>query len=264
MHCDYLQTNWASLLPMTEFAYNNSLHTSTNMTLFWALYRRNLKVISTEWGESRNSTAVRDMRETQRIVERLREKLEKAQTSQVKKYNKWKRNTPEYEVEDKVWLIRQLMRHIELYSRMNSLNDKLDHKKLEPFKVAKLISTHAVELKLSATMKIHWVFHVAALKWHDMSWSSWTEVEPAPPIVVDRTEEHKVKQILNSRTQGWGQRLEYYIKWIGYADAESMWEGAEAVVNAPEKVQEFHKAYPNWLRLNRQWADLITRRKYTN
>ena len=36
--CSSSQDDWSSLLPSAEFAYNNSLHSSTNQTPFWANY----------------------------------------------------------------------------------------------------------------------------------------------------------------------------------------------------------------------------------
>jgi hypothetical protein len=35
--CNYEQDNWVELLPLAEFAYNNSMHASTRMTPFWAV-----------------------------------------------------------------------------------------------------------------------------------------------------------------------------------------------------------------------------------
>jgi len=42
--CNYEQGNWAKLLPLAEFVYNDSVHASTRMTLFWAIYHQNLKM----------------------------------------------------------------------------------------------------------------------------------------------------------------------------------------------------------------------------
>jgi len=36
--CNYEQDNWVELLPLAEFAYNNSVHHSTRMMPFWANY----------------------------------------------------------------------------------------------------------------------------------------------------------------------------------------------------------------------------------
>ena len=38
MYCDFQQTDWASLLPMAEFSYNNSQHSSTTLSPFYANY----------------------------------------------------------------------------------------------------------------------------------------------------------------------------------------------------------------------------------
>ena len=35
---NYEQDNWVELLPLAEFAYNNSFHYSPMMTTFWANY----------------------------------------------------------------------------------------------------------------------------------------------------------------------------------------------------------------------------------
>ena len=38
MYCDYQQTDWAQLLPLVEFSYNNSKHSATTMTPFFTNY----------------------------------------------------------------------------------------------------------------------------------------------------------------------------------------------------------------------------------
>jgi len=42
--CNYKQDDWVELLPLVEFAYNNSMHASTRMTPFWAVYHRHPKM----------------------------------------------------------------------------------------------------------------------------------------------------------------------------------------------------------------------------
>ena len=36
MYCDFQQTDWVSLLPMAEFSYNNSQHSATTLSPFYA------------------------------------------------------------------------------------------------------------------------------------------------------------------------------------------------------------------------------------
>ena len=37
-YCNYQQDNWTELLTMAEFSYNNTLSSSTGITLFYAMY----------------------------------------------------------------------------------------------------------------------------------------------------------------------------------------------------------------------------------
>ena len=38
LFCDYQQADWASLLPLAKFSYNNSKHSATSLTPFFANY----------------------------------------------------------------------------------------------------------------------------------------------------------------------------------------------------------------------------------
>ena len=41
MYTNYQQDNWSDLLPIAEFAYNNSVHSATQLTPFFANYGYN-------------------------------------------------------------------------------------------------------------------------------------------------------------------------------------------------------------------------------
>ena len=53
MYCDYQQTDWASLLPMAEFSYNNSKYSATTLTPFYANYGFHPKIspLTDQWEE---------------------------------------------------------------------------------------------------------------------------------------------------------------------------------------------------------------------
>ena len=76
---------------------------------------------------------------------------------------------------------------------MKRLSDKLDYKKLRPFRIVKVIKGMNFELILSKTISIYLVFHISLL-------------ESVPPGVLlalrveiepDSNKEYKVKKILD-------------------------------------------------------------------
>jgi hypothetical protein len=71
-------------------------------------------------------------------------------------YDKHQGKTPQYKVGDKVWLDA---------SNINTGRPmkKLDHKRLGPYAITKVLSNNAYELKLPKSMKIHPVFSVIKL-----------------------------------------------------------------------------------------------------
>src|SRR6201999_3062735 len=94
-------------------------------------------------------------------------------------------------------------------------SDKLDWKKLGPFKIEKKVSSVNYRLSLPPKMRIHPTFHISLL-------------EPAPPDAKLQTdievenEEYEVEGILYQR-QGQHED-EYLIKWKGYPHSENTWE----------------------------------------
>src|ERR1044071_7241136 len=89
---------------------------------------------------------------------------------------------------NQVWL-----NHKNIKSDRPSL--KLSHKKLGPYVVKKVLGTHAFELELPHTMRIHPVFHRTLLsKYHPDPHGR--EPERPPPIITEEgEEEYKVEEI---------------------------------------------------------------------
>ena len=155
--CNYEQDNWVELLPLAEFAYNNSVHASTMMTLFWAVHHRHSKKQSRAPKAPANLTSevqadavFEGLKETHRI---LRENLLDAQERQTK-YAGGKEIT--FEVGDRVWLSTK-------HFRTTRPSKKLDYKRAGLYTVSKIINQNAYKLNLPKTMRNHNVFHVSHL-----------------------------------------------------------------------------------------------------
>jgi hypothetical protein len=144
-----------------------------------------------------------------------------------KYYNPKRMKGPSFERGDKVYLVRRNI-------KTKRPSDKLDHKKLGPFTITKVISNSNYELRLPSTMKIHPVFHISLL-------------EPAPAnselketIIVDAQEgEYDVEKILSSRQNG--TVTEYLVKWLDYPETENTWEPMENLRRCSQMLEQYHR-----------------------
>ena len=233
---NYEQDNWVELLPLAEFAYNNSVHHSTRMTPFWANYHyhppmqfKPPKAPSNLRSEILADATVSGMEETHRL---LRESLLEAQVWQ-SKYAGGKDVT--FEVGNKVWLST---RHF----RTTRPSKKLDYKRTGPYTVSKIINKNAYKLDLPKTMRNHNVFHVSQLDHYTPPVVGQPSSEPHP-VIVDDSEEWEVERILDSKQRH--RKLHYLVQWAGYSHIRTSWEPFENLENARELIDEFHRDQPN-------------------
>ena len=124
-------------------------------------------------------------------------------TAQVDKHRK----SITYDINDFVFLDRR-------YIKIARSSDKLDDKKLGPFKVIAKRGT-SYELELLSTMRIHSVFHSWLLRKDPQDSLLEQTNESSGPIVLGDNLKWEVDEILNSRTKGRVKRLQYKVKWAG-------------------------------------------------
>jgi hypothetical protein len=102
--CNYEHDNWVELLPLAEFAYNNTIHVSTRMTPFWANYHNHpvMQFKAPKQPSSLNSEIQADtfaagLEETHKT---LRKNLQEAQANHTKYAG---RKDVVFEIGDNVW-----------------------------------------------------------------------------------------------------------------------------------------------------------------
>lgn len=149
-----------------------------------------------------------------------------------------RQQAPELKAGDLVWLNAK-------YITTKRPSKKLDQKRLGPYPVDKVISSHAYRLKLPQSLRfIHPVFHVSLLEPCRQNTIQNRTHPPPLPVEVDGQTEYEVSAILDARrSRG---KLQYYVQWKGYdGHAESAtWEPSENVSNATALVNAFHRKYP--------------------
>ena len=154
---NYEQDNWARLLPMAEFAYNNAKHANTWYIPFELNCRYHPRVSYKEDIDSRSRSKAADKltEELKNLIAACRENLQHTQKLQKRAHNK-ETKPRSYVPSEKFWLNSKYIK--------TKCNQKLEAKFFVPFQVLHLVSSQAYKLELPKWWRIHDVFHVSLLE----------------------------------------------------------------------------------------------------
>ncbi|MBW0485092.1 hypothetical protein O181_024807 [Austropuccinia psidii MF-1] len=159
MYVSYHQDNWNTCLPLAEFAYNNSEHSSTNQSPFFTVYGRDPQFDSVHITQ----------------------------------------DTPGGNLSTKIQLVQQdVKRELEVaINRFKRPTKKLCERWFSPYPILKKVSTHSYHLKLLSKWKsIHPVFHISLLEPVKTSTIPNRNQEPPSPIIIDKEKEWEVSEML--------------------------------------------------------------------
>ena len=240
-YVNYNQDNWAKLLPLAEFAYNNSPHSSTKLSPFFANmgFHPNLSVVNSSVP---SPLVTQQGAQLQDIQEYLKNELAIAQEQYKLHADKNRLPAPNFKVGDLVWLSTKNI-HTTRPSK------KLDSRRIGPFPIISKVSPLAFRLELPANLSsIHPVHHVSSLEPYVENTIPGRSQSPPPPVVVDGELEHEVEAILDSKfDRRFRDPLRYLVQWTGYhGDADrTSWQSPDDVKNAAELVDEFHARLPD-------------------
>jgi hypothetical protein len=162
---------WDTHLPLIEFSYNNSYHTSIKAAPFEALYGRKCcsplcwaEVGDTQLasGQSTNNTLTGPeiIRETTEKIVQIRERL-KASRDRQKSYADTRRKPLEFQVGDRVMLKVSPWKGMIRFGKRGKLNPRY----IGPFEILARIGPVAYRLRLPQELSnVHPTFHVSNLK----------------------------------------------------------------------------------------------------
>lgn len=237
-YVNYQQDDWSDLLPMAEFAYNNAVHSATQVSPFFANYGYHPR-ISISLDRSVPSAEAHDFTQDIKLLhDYVRKELASAQALYQPAADNRRLPSPDFKKGSKVWL---LVKNIKLKRSCK----KLGPKRLGPYEIVDLVGSNARRLKLPKNLKrIHPVFHVSLLEEHRPNRIPGRVVPPPPPDEIEGEEQYTVSAILDSRR--YHKKLQYLVQWMGYENTaeSSTWEPAENVADSEELVTAFHQAYP--------------------
>jgi len=208
--------DWLRWLPWAEFTYNTAYQSSLRETPFRVVYGRDPPTIrSYEPGDTRVAAVAKTMAERAAFLEDVKYRLEQAQATQKRVYDKSHRRVA-YAVGD--WVLLRL-RQRPVASLAVAVKGKLQPKYFGPYRVRELIDEVAVRLELPPRAKIHDVFHVSLLK----KWigPAPDTPPPLPPVHHGAVVPEPEKVVRGRLARGVQQVL---VRWKGEPVSSATWE----------------------------------------
>ena len=240
---NHKQDDWATYLPIAQFAHNNWPSDTTRKSPFFLLMGYNPRA---DW-----NSATSPFPQVTRRIDQFKEARDQARSNMKQAQLSWvkHRDTPKYKEGDLVWLDGKNL-------RLSQPTPKLAPRRHGPFKVTQVMSPVNYRLELPDQWRIHPVFHIDLLTPYRETITHGANYQRPPPDLVDNEEEYEIEKILDSRLFGRRKRLQYMVKWKGYPDSDNMWVDKDDVF-ADDKVREFKASHPDArTHIRRLWDDL--------
>ncbi|GJT24767.1 putative reverse transcriptase domain-containing protein [Tanacetum coccineum] len=152
---------WDRHLPLVEFSYNNSYHTSIKAAPFEAFYDRKCRspIFWAEVGDAQ-LTGPEIIHETTKKIIQIKKGIQAARDRQ-KNYSIRRRKPLEFEVGDKVMLKVSPWKGVIHFGKRGKLNPRY----IGPFRIIAKVGTVAYRLELPEQLsRVHSTFHVSNLK----------------------------------------------------------------------------------------------------
>jgi len=151
MFIDHRQEQWPEWLGMAEFAYNNKIHTGTEVLPFQVNHGQNPRMEFKLRKKGKYEGAEKFAERMKNVQEEVKTVLQKAQEDMKRYADRERGEVEEYRVGDLVLLSTKDLK----YQMVGRCMDKFTERFVGPYKVKAIISSNAIELDLPTTVRIH-------------------------------------------------------------------------------------------------------------
>src|SRR5882672_9563944 len=229
---NFQQDNWASLLPIVEFAHNARPHRSTHKSPFeiWYGFQPTFKP------PMYLQTRLQSVEERTKYLDQVRKEVTAALLLAAQEMRKGGTTTPSHEFHKDDLVLLEATNLQTTHPKA-----KLAPRRYRPFKVLWASPTNC-KLELPPRMKVHPVFHNSLIKPYTETVTHGPNFELPPPEIIEGEEGHyKIEKILMSRPTQNQKSTQYLVKWKGYPDSENSWLPEKELTHAKELLTKFHE-----------------------
>lgn len=240
--CNYQQDNWYTLLPLAEFAYNNTPSATTGISLFFTNkgYHPN-PTIHPE--RDLTSSHAKDLVvNLDGLRQELKATIAEAQLCYQGPTDSKHMPAPDFTVGQQAFVKAK-------FFHSTHPSQKLSKKLFRPFEILAKAGSHSFTLWLPETIRsVHPIFHVSMLE-PAIPNETLNHVQSLPPSVNVQGElKYEISKVLDSKIN-WRRncKLLYLVHWLGYeeTDEEFSWLPATELEHAKDLLSNFHSAYPD-------------------
>jgi len=256
IYCNYNQDNWAELLPLAEFTYNNTPNDSTGESPFYLSKGYHPAITTHPERDFANARAHDLVVDIHALQTDLREQISIAQATYSAQANRRRTPAPEFAIGDKVYVEAK---HI----RTTRPTRKLAERFLGPFEILAQPSRQSFTIDLPDYLRqVHPVFHVSQLEPAPPNDIPNRLIAPPEPVVIEGEDEYELAEILHSKIDRRRRcPLVFHVRWTGYEGTRNEYSDAPAhdLEHSETLVQEFYDAHPSAPGSFAQYQDLVRR-----
>ncbi len=230
-YINYRQNDWVQLLSVAQLTFNSATTEVISMSLFFANYEFELKTLkkSREFAQLAQKATLQ-IEQLQMLQKELQKNIQFLSKCMILYANKRKDREFTLKKRNKVYLLRRNI-------KMKRSSNKLNHTKLESYKILKIKESINYKLNLSAFMRIHSIFHICLLKFANANTSIQTESSEID--LKSQNIEYEVEDILNQ--QDIIDQSHWLIKWKDYDHIKNTWESEKNLKNCQKLLWQFQQ-----------------------
>ncbi len=228
-YINYRQNDWIQLLSITQLTFNITTTEVISMSSFFANYKFESETLkkSCEFAQLTQKVMLQ-IKQLQLLQKELQKNIQFLSKCMILYANKKKDRKSIFKKRNKAYLLRWNI-------KTKKLSNKLNHTKLEFYKILEIKESINYKLNLSIFMKIHLIFHICLLKFADSN----TSIQTKSSEIDSKNQDikYKVKNILNQ--QNIKDQSHWLIKWKNYEHIKNTWESEKNLKNYQMLLQQF-------------------------